>query len=409
MADIRFVSKADAKAIVQAASAKYTNQNAIGKVKVGNTIFTAEEAVDQIELIEGTNVSIAVSGDQITISATDTTYNNVVADSTGAADSGLMTSADKYKLDGIAAGAEVNQNAFSNVAIGSSTLEADSKTDTLTITQGTNVTITPDTTNDAITIAAKDTTYTLEQDAVDGHIITFTPSTGSATTITIPDNNTTYNAAIASVNGTGGTDGLLEATDKEKLDGIAAGAQVNVLEGVQVAGTDLAITNKKVNITVGAGTSGVGTFKVNGVQYTVFGLGDAAGMDVAASVADGETGLVTGDQVNDAIAAQVSATYKPGGSLAPAGVASSLLVEANEGKVYNLSAELTLDATSAALFVDGTAGESFPEGTNIVVVDNSGTYKFDVLAGFVDLSAYAKTADFGGLTAEELAEVIAEL
>lgn len=36
------------------------------------------------------------------------------------------------------------------------------------------------------------TTYTLSQDAQDGHKITFTPSTGSSTTITVPDNDTTY-------------------------------------------------------------------------------------------------------------------------------------------------------------------------------------------------------------------------
>jgi hypothetical protein len=33
-----------------------------------------------------------------------------------------------------------------------------------------------------------------------------------------------------------------------KLEGIEAGAQVNILEGVQVNGTDLTITNKKVNV-----------------------------------------------------------------------------------------------------------------------------------------------------------------
>ncbi len=38
--------------------------------------------------------------------------------------------------------------------------------------------------------------------------------------------------------------------EKTKLSGIAAGAQVNVLEGVRVNGTDLPITNKKVNVTV---------------------------------------------------------------------------------------------------------------------------------------------------------------
>lgn len=36
------------------------------------------------------------------------------------------------------------------------------------------------------------TTYTLTQNAANGHILTFSPSEGNATTITIPDNNTTY-------------------------------------------------------------------------------------------------------------------------------------------------------------------------------------------------------------------------
>lgn len=47
--------------------------------------------------------------------------------------------------------AEKNQNAFSNVAVGSTTIAADSATDTLTLA-GSNVTITPDATNDKVTI-----------------------------------------------------------------------------------------------------------------------------------------------------------------------------------------------------------------------------------------------------------------
>ena len=43
-------------------------------------------------------------------------------------------------------------------------------------------------------------------------------------------------------------DGFLSKEDKAKLDGIAAGAQVNVLEGVKVDGTELEIVDKKVNI-----------------------------------------------------------------------------------------------------------------------------------------------------------------
>lgn len=55
--------------------------------------------------------------------------------------------------------AEKNQNAFSNVQVGSTTIAADTTTDTLTIAAGSNITITPDATNDKITIAATDTTY----------------------------------------------------------------------------------------------------------------------------------------------------------------------------------------------------------------------------------------------------------
>lgn len=54
---------------------------------------------------------------------------------------------------------EANQNAFSNVQVGSSTIAADSKTDTLTLAAGSNVTLTADTSGDKVTIAATDTTY----------------------------------------------------------------------------------------------------------------------------------------------------------------------------------------------------------------------------------------------------------
>ena len=65
---------------------------------------------------------------------------------------GLMSSTDKGKLDGIASGAEVNQNAFSNVKVGTAILAADSKTDTLELVAGTNVVLTPDAATDKVTI-----------------------------------------------------------------------------------------------------------------------------------------------------------------------------------------------------------------------------------------------------------------
>lgn len=53
--------------------------------------------------------------------------------------------------------AEKNQNAFSNIAVGSTTVAADTATDTVTFV-GSNVTITPDATNDKITFAVADGT-----------------------------------------------------------------------------------------------------------------------------------------------------------------------------------------------------------------------------------------------------------
>ncbi len=51
--------------------------------------------------------------------------------------------------------AEKNQNAFSNITVGSTTVSADTATDTVTFV-GSNVTITPDATNDKITFAVAD-------------------------------------------------------------------------------------------------------------------------------------------------------------------------------------------------------------------------------------------------------------
>lgn len=69
---------------------------------------------------------------------------------------GFMSAADKTKLDGVATGAEVNQNAFGNVAVGTSTLRADNKQDTLYISAGNNIRITADEANDKITIGVSD-------------------------------------------------------------------------------------------------------------------------------------------------------------------------------------------------------------------------------------------------------------
>lgn len=92
------------------------------------------------------------------------------------------------------------------------------------------------------------------------------------------------------------------------------------------------------------------------------------------------SGLQTADQVQDAIKSAVSGVYTPKGSIAFASLPTP--AAGNKGWVYNIT-----DAfTTTAAFVEG-AGHSYGAGTNVVCVDvGSGSYKWDVLAGTIDLT-----------------------
>ena len=54
--------------------------------------------------------------------------------------------------------------------------------------------------------------------------------------------------AVASTSGVGGNAGVMSAADKEKLDGIEAGAQANTIESISIKNAPLDITNKNVDI-----------------------------------------------------------------------------------------------------------------------------------------------------------------
>lgn len=164
------------------------------------------------------------------------TYSNASTSSAG-----LMSTSDKSKLNGIASGAEVNQNAFSNVVVGSTTIAADSKTDTLTLTAGSNITLTPNATNDSITISASGSSYSLPlasnstrggiklssstQGGTPNGITTTSGRTyavqvnsSEQAVVNVPwtDTNTTYSEATTS------TSGLMSSSDKTKLNSLSS-------------------------------------------------------------------------------------------------------------------------------------------------------------------------------------------
>lgn len=92
------------------------------------------------------------------------------------------------------------------------------------------------------------------------------------------------------------------------------------------------------------------------------------------------SGLQTADQVQSAINSAISGVYTPKGSIAFASLPTA--AGGNKGWVYNVT-----DAfTTTAAFVEG-AGHAYGAGTNVVCVDaGSGSYKWDVLAGTIDLT-----------------------
>lgn len=115
--------------------------------------LTAGNANGQIPINNGTenaNLNAALlNGKASSHFATSNHNHNTATQSSN----GYMSNADKKKLDGIASGAEVNQNTFANVKVGSNTIQADAKQDTLELAAGTNISLVGDANNDKVTIA----------------------------------------------------------------------------------------------------------------------------------------------------------------------------------------------------------------------------------------------------------------
>lgn len=120
-----------------------TGRIAFRSYDVGSNL-TAALSYNSSEKLKTISSGIAVTG-LITVSGTV---------------DGRDVAADGTKLDGIASGAQVNQNAFTTVAVsGQNNVVADAASDTLTLAAGSNVTITTSDSTDTVTFAATNTTY----------------------------------------------------------------------------------------------------------------------------------------------------------------------------------------------------------------------------------------------------------
>ena len=159
------------------------------------------------------------------------------------------------KLNGIATGAEVNQNAFSNVKVGEATIAADGKTDTLELAAGSNVTLTPDATNDKVTLSVPTTdsynasgTTPVDGKAIAAAIATLTASAAGG--------NGKYIKAISEANGViSPTEGTIDSSVTQNSANPVSGGAVHTKFQDYAPKASPALTGTPTAPTAAAGTN----------------------------------------------------------------------------------------------------------------------------------------------------------
>ena len=135
-----------------------------------------EVGEDNWDIVE-TELSKKVDKTQIKNTLTETTTGNVLDATQGK----ILNDKINGKADSSHTHSSyVNQNAFSNIKVGTSTISADTTTDTLEIIAGKNVTLTANETNDSITITARDTVYVHPNNTSTRHVTDSQISTWTA-------------------------------------------------------------------------------------------------------------------------------------------------------------------------------------------------------------------------------------
>lgn len=169
---------------------------------------------------------------------------------------------------------------------------------------------------------------------------------------------------------------------KNKLDGIAAGAQVNVIETVKRNGTALAVTDKAVDVEVPevsygsatpvAGTPGSGEVHIDpGEIYLKFGSIPVATQSADGLMSAADKTKLDGFQAasNYALKSEISGAYRYKGSVA---TASQLPTTGNQaGDVWNIEAASTYGEAGTNVAWTGSAWDSLGSVWQITAITNA--------------------------------------
>lgn len=349
-----------------------------GKFALDADLDTLSDRVEEI-IAEGgePNVIETVKVDGTALTPDSQKAVNIPAVTTSAA--GVMSAADKTKLDSVEADAQ--ENVIESVSVNGTAVAPDaSKNVDLDVP---TVSKTGTGENEKVQIGSGQSTYDVPtvdamEDYVSEHGGVIQKVKVNGTELTIDSTDKSVNIPAASTS----ADGAMSSADKTKLDGVEAGAEANVQSDWNQSTTtaDDFIKNKPTKLSDfendGDGTSG-STFP-------------------------------TTAEMEEAIESAVVGALKPKGSIPFASLPA--LTAANLNNMYDIT-----DAfTTTADFVGG-AGKNYPAGTNVAII-NTGTdanpvYKYDTYVGVHDLSAYwtSTTGQTNTLEAMTVAEINAIL
>lgn len=263
------------------------------------------------------------------------------------------TTAEKTKLGNIAAGAEVNQNAYTKVKVGAVTLTAGDKSDTLNVEAGANMSVTADATGKKVVIAGDYKTATVD------------------------------------------TAGLMSGADKAKLDGLSnydlSAATATKLGGVKIGGNVDVATDGTISVK-DASTAQKGVVQLS-----------------SATDSDSEVVAATAKAVQSAYAL-ANSKQSPATTLAGYGIGNAYTKDEVDGLV---ASSFHYKGTKAKYSDLPAASNKVGDVWNITTADKVHNIKagdnvawtgteWDVLAGVVDLSAYTPTDEFVEYTNPEV-------
>jgi len=275
--------------------------------------------------ISGTNLSIKETTATTVEIDSDTGSNAVILEVTTTR-AGVMTAADKTKLNGIAAGAQVNVG--TNLEIGTVT----NLVVPITSSTGTGAIIPTATTTTAGVMSGTDKTKLNGIEAGAQANVATNLGIGSKTSSTLNVTSSTGSAATVPA-ATTTEAGLLTATDKTKLDGIASGAQVNVATNLGIA-SKTATTFNITSSTGSAATAPAATTTEAGLLTAA----DKTKLD----------GIATGAQVNVATNLGYTAAVNQGTVTSSTGTSATLpLADSTNAGLFTAAEKTKLSGIEA--------------------------------------------------------------